>query len=80
MAILSKPSLAVKLKQAMKSELYQAVCRAVGMVTEAVAARHRRYAKEVEAMSAQIRHLADEVMSRLVPGWKAGESGKPQVA
>ena len=56
-AVLSKPSLAVKLKHATKSELYQAIRRAVGMVTEAVRRHDTGAAKEVEAMSPQIRHL-----------------------
>ena len=74
-AVLSKPSLAMKLKHAAQSELYQAIHRAVGMVTEAVRRRDTGAAKEVEAMSPQIRHLADEVMSRLVEGWNASDPG-----
>ena len=70
-AVLSKPYLAVKLKHATTSELYQAIHRAVAMVTEAVRRRDTGAAKEVEAMSPQIRRLADEVMARLVEGWNA---------
>jgi phosphate:Na+ symporter len=70
-AVLSKPHLAVKLKHATTSELYQAVHRAVAMVTEAVRRRDAGAAKEVEAMSPQIRRLADEMMARLVEGWNA---------
>ena len=70
-AVLSKPHLAVKLEHASTSELYQAIHRAVAMVTEAVRRQDTAAAKEVEAMSPQIRHLADELMARLVEGWNA---------
>jgi hypothetical protein len=74
-AMLGKPRLAMKLKHAADSELYQAIYRAVGMVTEAVRRQDTGAAKEVEAMSPRIRHLADEVMSRLVEGWNASDPG-----
>jgi phosphate:Na+ symporter len=70
-AVLSKPYLAVKLKHATTSELYQMIHRAIAMVTEAVRRRDTVAAKEVEAMSPQIRRLADALMARLVEGWNA---------
>ena len=61
-------------ERALGRELYDAVRRAVGLMIAAVRQQDGAAAREVDAMSAEVGRLSDEMLARLAQGWSGGDA------
>ena len=73
-AFAKQPERVAQAQRALGRELYDAVRRAVGLMIAAVRQQDGAAAREVDAMSAEVRRLSDEMLARLAQGWSGGDA------